>query len=120
MLTENPIKENWTIDDINEILEEGVSDKLLFVPITISLNTPDWKWSEEVCIRLSSHENEYVRGNSILGFGYLAMRRCELNRETVQPIIEAGLKDSSEHVRNHSEDATIEVNDHLSWNIIND
>jgi hypothetical protein len=50
-------------------------------------------------VELSAHSHFHVRGNAILGFSHIAQRFGYLDREIVQPIIQASPLDEVEYVR---------------------
>ena len=67
-----PFRDGWTEADIEAVLANGEPQELLYVPIVVSLDPPDWAWSQAICVRLAGHPDANVRGNAILGFGHLA------------------------------------------------
>jgi hypothetical protein len=104
-----PFKDGWTKDDVAAVIARGLPDELLYVPIVVSLDTPDCAWSEAICISLSQHPQFNVRGNAILGFGHLARTCGHLDLAQVVPIVAAGLKDDHEYVRGHALDVAEDI-----------
>ncbi len=86
-------------EQAQEALVRNDCDALARVVIAVSLHDPDERFAEELRIRLSGHEHEMVRGNSVLGLGHVARRFGTLDTLRSKPIIEAALKDQSEYVR---------------------
>lgn len=112
-----PFRDGWTIQDINEVVDRGDPRELLYVPIVISLDPADCRWAESICLRLSTHPDESVRGNAILGFGHIA-RTCRcLDEAVVKPIIAAALQDSSASVRGQADAAADDMEHFLGWRI---
>jgi hypothetical protein len=89
--------------------------ELLYVPIAVSLHSPDLGWAQGICICLASHPNSGVRGNAILGFGHLARRFGQLERQTIEPLILAALSDPTDYVRGQALDAADDIETYLGW-----
>lgn len=100
-----PFQDGWTEQDVAAVIARGVPDELLYVPIVISMDPPDFQWSQAICISLASHPHFNVRGNAILGFGHLARTCRRIDAATVVPLIAAALQDESAYVRGHADDA---------------
>jgi hypothetical protein len=62
-----PFKDGWTEDDIESAIKRGLVNELLYVPIVVSMDPPDARWAQQICIGLAQHEDPTVRGNAILG-----------------------------------------------------
>lgn len=50
-----PFQDGWTEQDVAAVIARGVPDELLYVPIVISMDPPDFEWSQAICISLASH-----------------------------------------------------------------
>lgn len=98
-------------------VERDVPAELLRVPILISLDPPDCRWAENVCIRLSCHTDPNVRGNAILGFGHLARTCGAFDENQVRRLIEEALRDPNEYVRGQAVAAADDVGQYLGWRI---
>jgi hypothetical protein len=111
---QNQFKNGWSIEEIEEVVQRNIPEELLYVPIWVTMDPPDCEWAQNICIRLSSHENFNVRGNAILGFGHLARTCAKLNKEEVKLIIARALKDEHEYVRGHAYNAADDIEMFLS------
>ena len=100
-----PFKDGWTEQDVELVIARDLPDELLYVPIVITLDSPDCAWSERICLALAAHNHYNVRGNAILGFGHLARTCGRLNLDAVLPVISAALNDTHWYVRSHAHDA---------------
>ncbi|MEJ0060524.1 MAG: hypothetical protein WDM79_13550 [Terricaulis sp.] len=87
------LREGWTQADAEAVIARGDPEELLHIPLYVSLNPPDCAWSQDICIALTAHEHEDVRGNAVLGFGHLARLCGALDEARVRPILEAALVD---------------------------
>jgi hypothetical protein len=107
--------------EVERAIERNNPEELLRVPIILAMNienSEDRDWAEDICIRLSSHENETIRGNSILSFGHIARISKQIkNSATVIDIVKKALDDGSEYVRGHAVDAADDLRDFLGWKI---
>jgi hypothetical protein len=66
--------------------------------IAAALYEDDFDTVYDACVKLSSHSDEVVRGNAILGFGHLARLFGRLGDEAPL-ILKRGLVDDSNYVR---------------------
>lgn len=113
----NGLREGWTLADVEAAIVRDDPAELAVAVIWVSLDPPMRIWSEHICVLLSGHRCPRVRGNAILGFGHLARIYRYLNRRLVQPIIEAGLKDSEFVVREQADAAASDVEWYLGWRL---
>lgn len=74
-------------------------------------------WAAGVCTRLARHSHFNVRGNVLLGFGHLARLHGAraIDRATVEPLVEAGLRDPDEFVRGQAHGAIDDLEHFLGW-----
>lgn len=94
-----PLADGWTIESIDQILDSGDIAHLHEVPIAVSLNPPDCGWALKVCTELAQHRDPTIRGNAVLGFGYLA-RTCPdvALDDVVATRLDAALDDTDSYV----------------------
>jgi hypothetical protein len=111
----NPFNNGWTKEEVEEVIERNQPWELLYVPIVVAMNPPDCEWAQDICVKLSSHSDYNVRGNAILGFGHLARICGVLNEEVVKPVIESGLHDEEQYVREQAVAAAGDVVFYLGW-----
>jgi hypothetical protein len=112
-----PFREGWTAADVEAVIARGDPNELLYAPIVVSMDPPEYEWAESVCLRLASHSHPQVRANAILGFGHLARTCGRLNETVVRPIVEGGLLDESQAVRGHASSAADDIEVFLGWRI---
>jgi hypothetical protein len=106
------------MQEVDSAIEENDPEELLGVIIDVSLAAEDAMWAQVCFARLAQHENVDVRGNAMIGFAHLAKRFGELDQEIVEPILEAGLKDEKEYVREQAEAALSELRGELGWRVV--
>ena len=105
----------WAHDDVEQALVDNDPESLQLAVVAVSMHDPDWRYAQNLCIRLSTHAHYIVRGNAVLGFGHIARVHGKLDRSLVQPIIERALCDSHEYVRGHGHDAKNDTTHYLGW-----
>jgi hypothetical protein len=110
----------YTRDEIDEAFVEDDRDVLLFAGISCATHDADWKYTQDLCIRLYEHPNKTIRGNAVLGLATVALYRGTLDRETVEPVLLRALRDAEMEVRLRAEDAIREINTTLNWTIARD
>ena len=96
-----PFSDGWTKDQVEAVIVQNDADDLLYVPIVATMDSPDYEWSESICIRLADHENFNVRGNAILGFGHLARVFGRASNQA-RAFVSKALTDEHEFVSNHA------------------
>jgi hypothetical protein len=89
----------WDREVVREALHDDDPQRLLLAVLAVSLHDPERCYAQGLCVELSAHSHFHVRGNAILGFSHIARRFGYLDREIVQPIIQASLLDEVEYVR---------------------
>lgn len=81
-----------------EAIEANDPDVLAPMIIAAALYEDDFDMAYSACVKLSSHPDEVVRGNAILGLGHLARLFGRLGEEA-PAIVKHGLADESAYVR---------------------
>ena len=106
-----------TVKEVMTALQRNDAAELRLVAITLSLSDLDFHFTQSVCIRLCSSENDKVRGNALISLGHLARRYRILDEQTVKPIVEKGLLDASDYARECAKSAADEIHQFLHWTI---
>lgn len=107
----------WNDADIWNIVKQNDLEALLLLPMKLGFNHTDWRFIQNICVVLSEHENEAIRGNSFYGLGYAAMTHRKLEKNIVKPVLLRGLKDQSQYVRQNAQVALDDVNQYMKWKI---
>jgi hypothetical protein len=119
--------EHHHYQEVNDISKEEAEhalrldepERLRRAVVSVALHAPDRDFAERFCVAASTHTNDEVRGNAILGFGHIARRFGVLSPE-IRGVIERGLSDPSEYVRGHSWAAASDAGQFLHWEILED
>lgn len=113
-LTYEPLPE-WSREEMDAVIERNDPRELCLVPLVAGLAPPARDWGLAVCIRLSEHPDEVVRGNALLGIGYLAHHFRDLPEQKIRSMIERGMNDASPWVQQRAGEATEEFSMWLKW-----
>ena len=103
------------MDAVEEALLRDQPIELQDVVLDVALESDDGDWAEHCCARLAKHRNAVVRGNAIAGLGHLARRFGHLNERRVKRLIEIGLFDRNEYVRDKALSAADDIETFLGW-----
>ena len=103
-----PFKDGWTKEQVEEVIRRDDPDEVLYVPVVVTMDPPDYEWSESICIQLADHTHFNVRGNAILGFGHLA-RIFGVASDQARRLVWRASQDGDEYVRSHAEGARDDI-----------
>ena len=107
----------FTDSEVWEAIKTDNVEMLRLLPIKLGFNHENWRFIQDISVRLSEHPDEDVRGNSFRGLAYTAMNHRKLEKNIVKPILLRGLKDESDWVRACANDALDDVNLYMGWKI---
>jgi len=105
----------WKHEDVEEAVRTDDTEALRLAVIGVSMHDDDWRYAQDLCVRLSSHAHFNVRGNAVLGFGHIARVHRQLDRTLVQPIIQAALRDENDYIRGQADCAKDDTALFLKW-----
>lgn len=108
-----PITDRQVMDAISEDDPEVVR----LIPIRLGFNHENWRFIQDVCVRLSEHRDPQVRSNSLLGLSYAARFRGRVEKNVVKPVLLRGLKDPDAVVADTAQDAIEDINRLMGWRI---
>ena len=99
-----------------EVLNNGSYKDLMLLPLSLGESFPDWKFAQDLCIRLTQSEDAALRANAVLGLAYIARNKGMLEKHLVKPVILRELRENIEN-RWRIEDAIDDINIFLKWNL---
>jgi hypothetical protein len=103
-------------EEIENLLSYGTVEDLLVLPLAGGENFPDWKYAQDICLRLADHPSDKVRANACLGLAYVAKTKQRLEKHLVKPILLRELRCQTEF-RWRIEDSIKDINRHLKWHL---
>jgi len=77
----------------------------------------NWRFIQDVCVRLSEHRDSQIRSNSLLGLSYAARFRGRVEKNVVKPVLLRGLKDPDPVVAATAQDAIDDINCLMGWRV---
>lgn len=83
--------------------------------LEFSAESDDRELAENCCVQLARHRNAMVRGNAMLGFGHLARRFGRVDAHRVKRLVDTGLCDGSDYVREQARSAAEDLKTFLDW-----
>jgi hypothetical protein len=102
--------------EIQQILEANIIDEMILLPLSVGEYHSNWKFAQDLCVKISSHEDERVRANAVLGFAYIARTKGILEKHIVKPIVLKELNENKEY-QWRIIDAINDINLFMKWNI---
>ena len=105
----------WSDAEIQAVIARGDPRELLYVPLVASMFPSSRVHAEQICLRFASHPDPSVRGNALEGFGHIARLYRSLNKRLIEPVMEAGLRDPDDWVRDKAEWAARDIEMFCGW-----
>ena len=106
-----------TEEEVFDAIEQDDIERLIRIPIRLGFHHENWKFIQDISIRLTEHPNANVRANAFLGIHYAARFRGRIEKNVVKPVLLRGLRDPDPSVAMRAQDTIDEVNHLLKWNI---
>jgi hypothetical protein len=103
--------------DVWDAINADDVEALKLLPIKLGFSHENWRFVQDISVKLSEHPNEDVRGNSFRGLAYTAMNLSKLEKNIVKPVLLRGLKDESDWVKMCAQEALDDINQYLGWKI---
>ena len=100
-----------------EAIRNNDVERLIHLPIDLGFNHKNWKFIQDISVRLSEHKNPIIRANSMLGLMYAARFRGRVEKNIVKPVLLRALKDEDPRVSSNAEDAIDDINHFMKWKI---
>ncbi len=101
---------------LKDILKREVIEELILLGIEVGMHYPDWKYAQDICIKLVNHENPIVRANAVLGLAHTARTKGRLEKHLVKPVVLRELRNNSEY-RGTILVAIEDINQFLNWTL---
>ena len=92
-------------------------ERLRTLPIDLGFHHENWRFIQDVCVRLSDHRDPWVRSNALLGLTYAARFRGRIEKNVVKPVLLRALKDEDARVAGVAREAIDDINHLMKWRI---
>jgi len=104
------------IAEILEKLDYEPSQEILLLPLSIGQYSIDWKYAQDICLKLADHPSRAVRANACLGLAYIARNHHKLEKHLAKPILMRELRENDEF-RWRIIDAIEDINIFMKWHL---
>jgi hypothetical protein len=101
-----------TESEVFDAIRRNDVERLLMIPIELGFHHDNWKFIQDISVKLSEHEDSRVRANALFGIEYAARFRGRIEKNVVKPVLLRALRDQDSHVAARALD-TIEAVNHL-------
>ncbi|WP_233500621.1 hypothetical protein [Paenibacillus antibioticophila] len=108
--------EEYSDQEIEEMLERQEVEELMYLSLSVGMYHHNWKFAQDICLRLAQHENPIVRSNAIMGIAHVARTKRKLDKRLVKPIVLKELRENKEN-KGTILDAISDINLFLKWNL---
>ncbi|WP_052574109.1 hypothetical protein [Haloferula sp. BvORR071] len=92
-------------------------ERLRLIPIELGMHHQNWKFIQDIAVRLSEHPDPSVRHNALLGIEYAARFRGRVEKNIVKPVLLRALRDQDPIVVAQAETVVASVNRLMGWKI---
>jgi hypothetical protein len=106
-----------TEKEVLRAIEEDDIERLTMICIDLGFNHENWRFIQDISVRLTEHPNANVRGNAFFGLEYAARFRGKVEKNIVKPVLLRGIKDEDPEVAGKAQDAINNINHLMGWNI---
>ena len=106
-----------TEKEVFRAIEEDDIERLTTVCIDLGFNHENWRFIQDISVRLSDHSNANVRGNAFFGLEYAARFRGKVEKNIVKPVLLRGLRDNDAEVVRKAQNAIDNINHLMGWSI---
>lgn len=102
--------------EILELIKKNDINEVMLLPLSVGEYHPNWKYAQDICVKLSEYPDERVRANAILGLAYVARTKRKLEKYIVKPVLLKALQDNKEYEWRII-DAINDINIFMNWDI---
>ena len=111
-----PLRVYSAKEEVERTLASGTWEDLMVLPLALGNSWHDWKYAQDVCLRLAEHADAAVRANACLSLAYVARTHGRLEKHLVKPVLLRELRSSPESCR-RVQDAIDDINAFLKWRL---
>ena len=111
-----PLPNYESEEEIERVLREGTWEELMRLSLGVGRYWPDWRYSQDICLRLAKHSDAAVRANACLAFSYIAQTHGKLDKQLIEEAVTRELR-TQEKFRSRIELAIEEINRFMGWQL---
>jgi hypothetical protein len=106
-----------TEQEVFDAIRRDDVERLLMIPIELGFHHENWRFIQDISVKLSEHEDSRVRANALFGIEYAARFRGRVEKSVVKPVLLRALRDQDTHVSSRARDTIEAINHLMGWNI---
>jgi hypothetical protein len=103
--------------EVFDAIRRNDVERLLMIPIELGFHHENWKFIQDISVKLSEHEDPRVRANALFGIEYAARFRGRVEKNVVKPVLLKALRDQDALVSERARDTIDSINHLMGWNI---
>jgi hypothetical protein len=111
-----PLPIYQSADEVHRVLREGTADELRVLSLALGEHWHDWKFAQDICLRLADSEDASIRANACLGLAHVARNHLRLEKHLVKPVLIRELRCQTDF-RWRIVDAIGDINAALDWQL---
>ena len=99
-----------------EIMKNGTIDELRVLPFSMGEYCDDWKFAQNLCVKLLNHSDEQVRANAVCGLSYIARNHRMLDKKQIENLVFRIFKASADkHCEEKIREAIHDIYIFMKW-----
>lgn len=106
-----------TEQEVLDAIRRNDVERLLMIPIELGFHHENWRFIQDISVKLSEHEDPRVRANALFGIEYAARFRGHVEKNIVKPVLLRALRDQDANVSSRAQETIEAINHLMGWNI---
>lgn len=106
-----------TEQEVFEAIRRNDVERMIKIPIELGFHHENWRFIQDISVKLAEHEDSRVRANALYGIEYAARFRGRVERNIVKPVLLRALRDQDAEVSSRARETIDAVNHLMGWNI---
>ena len=82
-----------TEQEVFDAIRRNDIERLCMIPIELGFHHENWRFIQDISVKLSEHEDRRVRANALFGIEYAARFRGRVEKKVVKPVLLRALRD---------------------------
>jgi hypothetical protein len=103
--------------EVFEAIRRNDIERLIMIPIELGFHHENWRFIQDISVKLSEHEDSRVRANALFGIEYAARFRGRVEKNVVKPVLLRALRDQDSQVSSRARETIEAINHLMGWNI---
>jgi hypothetical protein len=105
--------------EILDAIDENNISILAGLCMPLAKTHDNWRFSQDICIKLSVHNDPSIRRDAILSLSLITLFHHKIEKNIIKPVLLNGLEDKDQKVREAAQTALNDINHWMNWHIGN-